>query len=305
MCAVGLVVGLDYTNPTLSPYKEFQRYKHHPAIAKYFKGGKVLSYGARALNEGGLQSIPKLIVPGAAIIGCSAGFVNVPKIKGTHTAMKSGMLAGEAAYDAIVADTAGPISLDRYESDLKSSWVWKELKEIRNIRPSFHNPLGLWGGMVYSGIDTLLLKGRVPWTFKHGGADHDSLKPLKDVKEIVYPKPDGVLSFDLLESVSRTGTGHEENQPIHLKLKGGPDPQLTVNYPVYGGPEQKFCPGTLCFILAGVYEYVDDASAKGGKKFQINASNCIHCKTCDIKDPSQNIDWCTPEGSGGPKYVNT
>lgn len=247
LCAVGLVVGLDYKNPTLSPYREFQRYKHHPSIAKYFKGAKVLSYGARALNEGGLQSIPKLSFPGGALIGCTAGFLNVPKIKGTHTAMKSGMLAGEAAFDAVVeaGESTAALTLDKYETNLKSSWVHEELHQVRNIRPSFHNPLGLWGGLAWSGLDTYILKGRVPWTFKHGGADHATLTPIKQVKEIEYPKPDGVLSFDLLESVSRTGTAHEENQPIHLRLKDGQKPQLSTNLPIYGGPEQKFCPGRM------------------------------------------------------------
>ncbi|KAJ3074539.1 hypothetical protein HDU98_011041 [Podochytrium sp. JEL0797] len=313
LCSVGYVVGLDYQNPTMSPYKEFQRYKHHPAIAKYLEGGKILSYGARALNEGGYQSIPKLAFPGGALIGCSAGFLNVPKIKGTHTAMKSGMLAGEAAFEAICAvgtvaeaeeseasadeTVTAPITLTGYEDAIKKSWVHDELYEVRNVRPSFHTALGLYGGIMYSGLDTLIFKGRTPWTFKHMIPDHATLKPLKDVTPIEYPKPDGVLSFELLENVSRTGTGHVEDQPVHLKLKRGSKDQLEVNYPVYGGPEQKFCP-------AGVYEYLDDAEAPGKKKFQINASNCIHCKTCDIKDPSQNIDWSVPEGGGGPKYSN-
>ncbi|KAI8929497.1 hypothetical protein BC831DRAFT_443864 [Entophlyctis helioformis] len=300
LCAIGFVTALDYSNPTLSPYREFQRYKHHPLIAKYLEGGKILSYGARALNEGGYQSIPKLVAPGAALIGCTAGFLNVPKIKGTHTAMKSGMLAADAAYEAIEAagDSTAPLTLTAYESSIKDSWVYKELYEVRNIRPSFHSPLGLYGGVMYSGLDTLLLKGRVPWTFSHPGADHSSLKPLKDVTPIEYPKPDGVLSFDLLENVSRTGTNHADNQPVHLVLKNGQSPQLDTNYAVYGGPEQKFCP-------AGVYEYVDDEANPGHKRFQINSQNCIHCKTCDIKDPSQNIDWTVPEGGGGPKYVYT
>ena len=301
LCSIGFVTALDYKNPTLSPYREFQRYKHHPLISKYLKGGKVISYGARALNEGGIQSLPKLVVPGAALIGCTAGFLNVPKIKGTHTAMKSGILAGEAAFNAIQAAgdaNTSAIDLSAYEKSLKESWLWKELYEVRNVRPSFHSPLGLWGGIAYSGLDTLLLKGRTPWTLKHPGPDYASLRPLKDVKPIEYPKPDGVLSFDLLESVSRTGTNHEENQPIHLRLKKGQDPQLNTNLAVYGGPEQKFCP-------AGVYEYVDDEANPGKKRFQINAINCIHCKTCDIKDPSQNIDWTVPEGGGGPKYVST
>ena len=250
LVSVGLVVGLDYKNPTLSPYREFQRYKHHPSISKYLKGGKCLSYGARALNEGGFQSIPKLVMPGAALIGCTAGFLNVPKIKGTHTAMKSGMLAADAITNAFATDSQGPILLDEYESLLKNSWVWDELKEVRNIRPSFHNPLGLWGGMAYSGIDTFILKGRVPWTFKHGKPDHQTLDPIAKVKEIIYPKPDGVLSFDLLDSISRTGTNHEADQPIHLRLKQGQTPQLETNLPVYGGPEQKFCPGNIFFYCS-------------------------------------------------------
>ncbi|KAI9328310.1 hypothetical protein DFJ73DRAFT_861836 [Zopfochytrium polystomum] len=301
LCAIGYVVALDYKNPTLSPYREFQRYKHHPAIRKYLEGGKVLSYGARALNEGGYQSVPKLYFPGGALIGCTAGFLNVPKIKGTHTAMKSGMLAADAAFDAITAEepsTTGPISLSTYEEAYKNSWIHKELYEVRNVRPSFNSPLGLFGGVAWSGLDTLFLKGRYPLTFKHSHPDHVSLKPLKDVKPIEYPKPDGVISFELLDNVSRTGTGHEEDQPIHLRLQRGPTDQLETNFPVYGGPEQKFCP-------AGVYEYLDDESNPGKKRFQINASNCIHCKTCDIKDPSQNIDWTVPEGGGGPKYTYT
>ncbi|TPX63554.1 hypothetical protein SpCBS45565_g06524 [Spizellomyces sp. 'palustris'] len=297
-CTIGYVVALDYENPTLSPYKEFQRYKQHPAIRKYLEGGKIISYGARAINEGGYQSIPKLVFPGGALIGCTAGFLNVPKIKGTHTAMKSGMLAADAAYESLNAETEGPITLDAYESNIKNSWVYKELWEVRNVRPSFHNPLGLFGGIAYAGLDTLLLKGRVPWTFKHPEPDYATLKPLKDVNPIEYPKPDGVISFDLLENVSRTGTNHEENQPVHLRLQRGPKEQLETNYAVYGGPEQKFCP-------AGVYEYLDDEQNPGKKRFQINAQNCIHCKTCDIKDPSQNIDWTVPEGGGGPKYYFT
>ncbi|KAI9352763.1 hypothetical protein BDR26DRAFT_815296, partial [Obelidium mucronatum] len=299
LCSIGYVVGLDYENPTLSPYKEFQRFKHHPLIKKYLEGGKIISYGARALNEGGYQSIPKLAFPGGALIGCSAGFLNVPKIKGTHTAMKSGMLAGEAAFESITneatANSTAPITLTNYEESFKNSWIHKELYEVRNVRPSFHNPLGLWGGVVYSGLDTLIFKGRTPWTFKNSKPDHATLKPLKDIKPIEYPKPDGVISFELLENVSRTGTGHVEDQPVHLKLQRGPKEQLETNYAVYGGPEQKFCP-------AGVYEYLDDAENPGKKRFQINSSNCIHCKTCDIKDPSQNIDWTVPEGGGGPKY---
>jgi electron-transferring-flavoprotein dehydrogenase len=208
-------------------------------------------------------------------------------------------------FEKITANSTGPITLDNYEKAIESSWVYEELKEVRNVRPSFHNPLGLYGGLIYSGIDTLFLKGKVPWTFNHAKADHETLRPIKDVTPIEYPKPDGVISFDLLDSVSRTGTNHTENQPIHLKLKRGPSPQLETNYAIYGGPEQKFCPGIELINQAGVYEYVDDDANPGKKRFQINSQNCIHCKTCDIKDPSQNIDWTVPEGGGGPAYVNT
>ncbi|KAJ3038194.1 hypothetical protein HK097_003241 [Rhizophlyctis rosea] len=298
LCAIGLVIALDYKNPTMSPYKEFQRFKHHPLIKKYLEGGKVMSYGARALNEGGWQSIPRLAFPGGALIGDTAGFLNVPKIKGTHTAMKSGILAADAGYEALQSETTSPITLDKYEPTLRNSWVGKELYEVRNIRPSFHNPLGLYGGVLYSGIDTILLKGRVPFTLNHPGPDWAATQKKSEVKEIEYPKPDGVISFDLLESVSRTGTGHGEDQPVHLRLLRGPGEQVGRNWEEFGGPEQKFCP-------AGVYEYLDDEANPGKKRFQINASNCIHCKTCDIKDPSQNIDWTVPEGGGGPKYQYT
>ncbi|KAJ3128210.1 hypothetical protein HK098_004956 [Nowakowskiella sp. JEL0407] len=252
LVSLGLVIALDYENPNLSPYKEFQRYKHHPLIKKHLEGGKVISYGARALNEGGIQSLPKLAFPGGALVGCAAGFMNVPKIKGTHTAMKSGMLAAEAAYQAVIDEFSSvekAITLDSYETSLKNSWVWKELWAVRNVRPSFHNPLGLYGGVIYSGIDTLLLKGKVPFTFKHAKPDYQSLIPAKDAKPIEYPKPDGKLSFELLESVSRTGTYHEENQPVHLKLQRGPKDQIETNFAVYGGPEQKFCPGLEFFEI--------------------------------------------------------
>ncbi|KAJ1556844.1 hypothetical protein HK096_010482, partial [Nowakowskiella sp. JEL0078] len=265
LCAIGFVIALDYANPNMNPYKEFQRYKHHPLIKKHLEGGKVLSYGARALNEGGIQSLPKLAFPGGALIGCAAGFMNVPKIKGTHTAMKSGMLAAEAAYKSILQTNSEQesITIDSYEESLKNSWVWNELWQVRNIRPSFHSPLGLYGGLAYSGLDTLFLKGRVPWTFKHGLPDHLSLTPVAKASPIKYPKADGVISFDLLESVSRTGTNHEENQPSHLRLKRGADEQIKNNFVVFDGPEQKFCP-------AGVYEYLDDEKNPGMKRFQIN-----------------------------------
>ncbi|KAF6216735.1 hypothetical protein GE061_001083 [Apolygus lucorum] len=293
--AVGFVVGLDYTNPYLSPFREFQRLKHHPSIKKTLEGGKRIAYGARALNEGGFQSIPKLTFPGGCLIGCTAGFLNVPKIKGTHYAMKSGMLAAEAVYDAITSETTSEttgIEPKAYEDKIKDSWIWKELKAVRNIRPSFHNSLGLYGGVAYSGF-SILTGGREPWTFKHGESDYKRLKPAKECKPIDYPKPDGVISFDLLSSVALTGTNHEGDQPPHLTLRDDTIP-VKQNLGIYDGPEGRFCP-------AGVYEYVplEDGS---GERLQINAQNCIHCKTCDIKDPSQNINWVVPEGGGGPAY---
>ena len=286
MVAVGFVIGLDYKNPYLTPYMEFQRFKHHHAIAKHLKGGKRISYGARAINEGGFQSIPKLTFAGGVLVGCGAGFVNVPKIKGSHNAMKSGMLAAEAIFDAIQNNEQEAVA---YPELLKKSWVWKELYKVRNIRPAFN--FGFYIGMIYSAIDTYLLRGRAPWTFKNHD-DHTQLQPKKNFKPIDYPKPDGVLSFDRLTNLAFSGVHHEENQPAHLHLK---DPQIAidVNYEIYGAPEEKFCP-------AGVYEVVEE---EGAKKMQINAQNCVHCKTCDIKDPTQNINWVTPEGGGGPNYA--
>ncbi|KAG0006029.1 hypothetical protein BGZ80_002143 [Entomortierella chlamydospora] len=301
MVSLGLVIGLDYENPYLNPYKEFQRFKHHPFVKNILEGGECLAYGARALNEGGLQSIPKLYFPGGALIGCTAGFLNVVKIKGTHTAMKSGMLAAESAYAAITAENYSeekPVVLEDFEKKVKDSWIWEELSEIRNCRPSFHSPLGNLGGVIYSGLDSLILKGRTPWTFHNTTPDSERLRPAKNAKKIEYPKPDGVISFDLLTSVSRTGTNHAENQPVHLRLKNKDIP-VKRNLKVFDGPEGRFCP-------AGVYEFVDDESGpEGTKRLQINSQNCIHCKTCDIKDPSQNIDWTVPEGGGGPQYSLT
>ncbi|KAK9344434.1 hypothetical protein V1522DRAFT_354676 [Lipomyces starkeyi] len=297
LVSVGLVVGLDYANPWISPFREFQRMKHHPIYSNVLKNGKCISYGARALNEGGLQSVPKLIFPGGALIGCSAGFVNVPKIKGTHTAMKSGMLAAESAYNAITSDTTNEsaIALYDYEDNFKKSWIFEELNEVRNVRPSFHNPLGMYGGILYSGLDTLLLKGRVPWTFHHKASDAASTQPADKFKPIDYPKPDGKLSFDLLTSVARTGTMHDEDEPVHLQVKDW-DAHTTATYPKYKGVESRFCP-------AGVYEYIPDERNEEGVRFQINSQNCIHCKTCDIKVPAQDINWVCPEGGDGPKYM--
>jgi len=291
--ALGFVVALDYSNPYLSPFEEMQRWKTHPAIRAEIEGGRRLSYGARAINEGGLQAIPKLAFPGGALIGCAAGFLNVPRIKGTHTAMKSGMLAAEAAFAAIGKERSADI-LDTYEDAVQKSWIIKELKLVRNAQPA----VGHWGGRmgtVYAGFDMWLgqLGLGLPWTLKHK-PDHEALVPKEKAKPIDYPKPDGVLTFDRLSSVFISNTNHEEDQPVHLTLKDADIP-TAINLPVYAGPEQRYCP-------AGVYEFVDGTS--GEKRLQINAQNCVHCKTCDIKDPTQNINWVTPEGGGGPNYPN-
>jgi len=293
LVAVGFVVGLDYTNPYLHPFKTFQQFKTHPSVAPLFEGGTRIGYGARALNEGGFQSLPKLTFPGGCLIGCSAGFMNVPKIKGTHTAMKSAMLAAEAVYAKISAGdsvTEGVEPAD-YETNLRNSWVWSELKSVRNIKPAFHK-FGLWGGIAYTGIFYAVGRGLEPWTLKHAGTDNQSLKPASECKEIEYPKPDGKLTFDLLSSVALTGTNHEADQPAHLTLLNDNVPE-EVNWAKFAGPEGRFCP-------AGVYEYQPNDA--GDMQLIINASNCIHCKTCDIKDYSQNINWVCPEGGGGPAY---
>ena len=289
--AVGYVVGLDYSNPHLSPFEEFQRFKTHPAVRSVFEGGRRVSYGARALNEGGFQSIPKLTFSGGCLVGCTAGFLNVPKIKGTHTAMKSGMLAAEAIFDQLMSDMpAGEAS--SYGGKIESSWLWDELYKVRNIRPAFTK--GLWAGMSYAAIDTYLLRGRAPWTFAHH-ADHANLKPADAAPKIDYPKPDNIVSFDRNSSVYLSGTNHEENQPAHLTLKDSTVP-IAHNLAIYDAPEQRYCP-------AGVYEIVRDDEGNN-PALQINAQNCVHCKTCDIKDPTQNIRWVTPEGGGGPNYPN-
>jgi electron-transferring-flavoprotein dehydrogenase len=291
---VGYVVGLDYDNPHLSPFDEMQRFKTHPAIRPMLAGGRRISYGARALNEGGLQSLPKLVFPGGALIGCAAGFLNVPKIKGSHNAMKTGMLAAEAAFEAITAAGEGeaPAELTAFPHMVESSWVHEELYKARNFRPAF-SKWGLYGAMLYGGLDLKLLGGRAPWTFHHKHADYECLKPASEMPKIDYPKPDGVLTFDKLSSVFISNTNHEEDQPVHLTLK---DPSIPVehNLKLYDEPAQRYCP-------AGVYEIVEEA---GRARLQINAQNCVHCKTCDIKDPTQNIVWVTPEGGGGPNYPN-
>ena len=289
LVSIGFVVGLDYPNPWLSPFDEFQRFKTHPEVRGFLEGGKRISYGARALNEGGFQSIPKLVFPGGALIGDTAGFLNVPKIKGTHTAMKSGMLAAEAVSAALAGDRA-PV-LDAYPAALEQSWVWEELRAVRNIRPGFAK-WGMWGGLANAALDTYVFRGRAPWTMGHH-ADNASLKLAAEAPKIEYPKPDGVLTFDRLSSVFMANTNHEEDQPAHLKLRD-PGKWLAENFLKYASPESRYCP-------AGVYEAVEDGA--GSHRLQINAQNCVHCKTCDIKDPTQNIDWCTPEGAGGPNYI--
>ena len=291
--ALGFVVGLGYRNPYLSPFEEFQRWKHHPEIRAVLEGGKRVSYGARVINEGGWQAVPRLVMPGAALIGCSAGFVNVPRIKGTHTAMKSAMLAAEAAFDAVAAERGGD-ELTAYPAALEKSWVARELKRVRNAGPALAR-FGNLGGTLVAGVDLWMryLGIGLPFTL-HNKADHTTLWPREDCDPIAYPKPDGVLSFDRLSSVFLSGTNHEEDQPCHLQLKD-PDVPIAYNLPVYDEPAQRYCP-------AGVYEVLTDD--RGKHRFQINAQNCVHCKTCDIKDPTQNINWVTPEGGGGPTYPN-
>lgn len=291
--ALGFVVALDYSNPYLSPFEEMQRWKTHPAIRAEIEGGRRLSYGARAINEGGYQAIPKLVFPGGALIGCSAGFVNVPRIKGTHTAMKSAMLAADAAFDAIVSDRSGDV-LAAYPDALHKSWIVKELKMVRNVQPAVAH-FGGTLGTLYSGLDMWLAQFGIslPWTLKHK-ADNTTLRRKDAARPIAYPKPDGVLTFDRLSSVFVSNTNHEEDQPVHLTLTDAEIP-TAVNLPDYDGPEQRYCP-------AGVYEFVEGEN--GAPRLQINAQNCVHCKTCDIKDPMQNINWVTPEGGGGPNYPN-
>ena len=289
LMAYCFVVGLDYSNPYLSPFQEMQRYKTHPAIAPMFEGAKRISYGARALNEGGFQSLPKLTFPGGVLIGCAAGTLNVPKIKGSHTAMKSAMVAAEA----IAAAFAGgkPDEVSAYTDMLKESWVWAELHQVRNIRPGFAK-FGLYGGILNAALETYVFRGKAPWTLHHPHPDNESLKKASICKPIDYPKPDGKLTFDRLSSVFLSNTNHEENQPAHLQLLD-PAKAIDINYKLYASPETRYCP-------AGVYEIVDED--KGAPKLQINAQNCVHCKTCDIKDPTQNINWVVPEGAGGPNY---
>jgi electron-transferring-flavoprotein dehydrogenase len=297
LVAVGFVLHLSYKNPHLSPFDEFQRFKTHPAIRPVFENGKRIGYGARAINEGGLQSVPRLTFPGGALIGCSAGFLNVPRIKGTHNAMKSGMLAAEAAYAAVQAGRRYD-ELAAYAESWKTSWIYRDLYKVRNVKPSLK--WGMWPGTTLGGmhmwLNDLGMGKLVGWTQHHGKPDNECLKPAAEMPKIVYPKYDGVLSFDKLSSVFLSNTNHVEDQPVHLQLRDSAIP-VAVNLAEYDGPEARYCP-------AGVYEFVDAEGAGGSpaKRLQINAQNCVHCKTCDIKDPRQNIHWVVPEGGGGPNY---
>ncbi len=289
LVSYGTVTGLDYRNPWLSPFDEMQRLKTHPFMRKHFEGGRRISYGARALSEGGFQAIPRLVFPGGALIGDSAGFLNLPKIKGTHCAMKSGMLAAEAIADALAGGK--PDVLESYPERFRQSWLYAELKQERNLRPAYEK-LGLYGFLGYSAIDTFLFRRRAPWTLHLAHRDNETLILASDAKRIDYPKPDGVLTFDRLSSVFISNTNHEEDQPVHLRLRD-PARWLPENWEKYRSPESRYCP-------AAVYEAV--GVEEGAPRLQINAQNCVHCKTCDIKDPTQNIDWETPEGGGGPNY---
>lgn len=286
--AVGFVIGLDYKNPFLSPFEEFQRFKTHPSIYKTFQNGKRICYGARAISEGGYQSIPKLNFPGGLLIGDAAGFLNVPKIKGSHTAMKSGMVAAETIFP-LLKNNQSPKEIN-YRAALEKTWLIKELYNVRNIRPAFQ--WGLWPALVYSAIDTYLLWGKAPWTLRYHQADYQTLELAKKAKRIDYPKPDNKITFDRLTSVYLSNINHDENQPCHLQLKN-PELAITINYREYDSPEQRYCP-------AAVYEIVKDSQDQ--PQLRINAQNCIHCKTCDIKDPMQNINWVPPEGGSGPNY---
>ena len=287
--AVGFVVGLNYTNPYLAPFEEFQRYKTHPMIRAFLEGGKRISYGARAITAGGINALPELVFPGGALIGCAAGFLNASRIKGSHAAIKSGMMAAEAAFDALGAERSAD-KLTAYPQAFERSWLREELHKARNFKAMMGK--GLYTGTLLVGIDQVVFKGKAPFTMHVKKPDHEYLLPAAQCQPIAYPKPDGKLSFDKLSSVFISNTNHEENQPSHLTLKDDSVP-VKVNLATYAGPESRYCP-------AGVYEYVEAES--GGQKLQINAQNCVHCKTCDIKDPTQNIVWVTPEGGGGPNY---
>ena len=298
LVALGFITALDYNNPYLSPFGEFQRWKTHPRIAAVLRGGEPVQYGARTLVEGGLQSMPALAFPGGALLGDAAGTLNVPKIKGTHTAMKSGMLAGEAAVAAVLhARRVGEKGADMhaYPEALRASWVWEELHRARNVRPGFR--AGLWAGLAHAAVDTYALRGAAPWTLRHDEADHAALRPAAASRRIEYPKPDGELTFDVASSLARSGTDHAHDQPPHLLVRDAATARR-VNRDTFDGPEGRYCP-------AGVYEWLPPApgDADGGLQLHVNAQNCLHCKACDVKDPAQNIKWSPPEGGGGPAYT--
>jgi len=302
---VGMVVGLDYANPYLNPYQEFQQWKTHPAIRKHLEGGTCISYGARVLNEGGYHAIPKLTFPGGALLGCGAGFLNAVKIKGSHTALKSGLLAAEAAFDALQGDDASvaetgelpsdkeQLELTSYQDAVNNSWINDELYQVRNCHEAFSR-WGVLGGLIYTGVAAHITKGREPFTLEHSTSDADKTQPKENFEPITYPSPDGIITFDLLSNLQRAGTYHAEDQPPHLRIKTDLlDVPISLSMQIYGAPEQRFCP-------ANVYEYV--AKDDGQEKLVINAQNCIHCKCCSIKMPHEYIDWTVPEGGGGPQY---
>ena len=295
LCSIGFVVHLNYKNPYISPFDEFQRMKTHPIMAQYLEGGKRLAYGSRAITEGGFQSVPKLTFPGGALIGCSAGFINLPRIKGSHNAIKTGMMGAEAVFEALAAGRSGD-EVTTYTELYEASHVYKDLKRVRNVKPLWTR-LGTAFGVLFGGIDMWVnqIFGSSPFTLTHGKPDYATLEPAAKHKPIAYPRPDGKLSFDKLSSVFLSNTNHEEDQPVHLRL-ADPSIPISKNLPLYDEPAQRYCP-------AGVYEVVRDSNGQN-PRFQINAQNCVHCKTCDIKDPAQNITWVPPEGGGGPNYPN-
>ena len=291
--ALGMVIGLDYQNPYLSPFEELQRYKTHPVIRQVLEGGQCIAYGARALSEGGIQSLPKLTFPGGVIVGDSAGFLNVPRIKGIHTSMKSGMLAAQAVIEALKPSEQtleSNCEAHQYTELFKQSWLYAELHKVRNLRPAFK--WGLLGGLAYGAMEEFIFRGKAPWTLSHSGTDHGSLRKAKDCRPIIYPKPDGQLTFDRTTAVYLAGISYDENQPVHLKLNN-PDVAIDVNYREYASPETRYCP-------AGVYEIIEENNSP---RLQINAQNCVQCKSCDIKDPTQNINWTCSEGGSGPNYA--
>jgi electron-transferring-flavoprotein dehydrogenase len=289
---VGLIIDLNYANPYLSPFDELQRFKHHPVVSATLQGARRVAYGARAITKGGLNSLPKMSMPGALLVGCDAGTLNFAKIKGSHTAMKSGMIAAETIFDAFAGGDAGGQDLTGYEQRFQASWVYDELHRSRNFGPALHK-FGLYAGAAFNCLDQVVFKGQVPFTLHDRNPDHVGLAPAERARRIEYPKPDGILSFDRLSSVFISSTNHEEDQPCHLRLRDRAVP-IAVNLGRYAAPETRYCP-------AGVYEIVGEA---GAARLQINAQNCLHCKTCDIKDPTQNITWVAPEGGGGPNYPN-